>query len=214
MSKIEAFMNFLDMQKSPVNWFDLLVVVTLLLGIRKGRMNGMSVELVPMIQWVAIIAGGALLYEPLGNWLAEVSPMGHLFCYITMYVAIALVIKTIFAMIKKGAGGKLIGSDIFGRAEFYFGMFAGAVRFACILVAVLALLNAPYYSSQEIASQKAFQVDMYGSTFFPQFSAVQIQIFKDSFLGGLLKKKAEFMLITSTKAEPAKGIQRRKDELP
>ncbi len=206
-------MNSLNLQQSPLNWFDLLVVVVILLGFRSGRKNGMSVELMPMLQWLAIIVCGAVLYQPLGDTLADSSPMNHLFCYITVYVLVAIVIKAVFAMFKKALGGKLTGSDLFGRAEFYLGMFAGAVRYCCILLAALALLNAPYYSSQEIASNKAYQTDMYGSTFFPGLSAVQIQVFKESCLGSLLKNRAEFMLIASTKPEH-KELARPKDNLP
>ncbi len=207
-------MNFLNMQHSPVNWFDVLVIVTVLLGIRKGRMNGMSVELVPMFQWMAIVAVGAVGYKFFGDILAESSPMGHLFCYITCYIILAIFTKGAFVLIKKGAGGKLVGSDIFGRAEFYLGMLGGAVRFTCILLAGLALLNAPYYSAQEIASDHAYRMDMYGSNFFPELSGTQIQVFKESLIGGALKKHAEFLLIASTKSEPSKTIQRRKDDLP
>src|SRR5579863_7062896 len=207
-------MDFLNLQHSPVNWFDLLVVIVIMLGVRKGRMNGMSVELVPMLQWMCIVAAGALLYRPMGDWLAEVSPMGHLFCYIGMYIVIAILVKGVFSLIKKGAGGKLTGSDLFGRAEFYLAMGAGAIRFLCILLAGMALLNAPYYSQKEIASNLAYQQDMYGSDFFPGLSNVQIQVFKESFIGSFIKKQAPFLLIESTKSEPSKGLQRRKDELP
>ena len=55
---------------------------------------------------------------------------------------------------------------------------------------------------------------MCGSNFFPGLSNLQIQVFKESFLGGSIKKQAGFLLIASTKAEPSKGIQRRKDDLP
>ena len=198
-------MNLLNMQHSPVNWFDLLVVVTLLLGVRKGRMNGMSVELVPMFQWLAIVAVGAVGYKFLGDVLAENTPMGHLFCYITAYIILAIITKAVFTLIKKGAGGKLVGSDIFGRAEFYLGMFGGAVRFCAILLAALALLNAPYYSAQEIASDHAYQVDMYGSNFFPGLSNLQIQVFKESFLGPRIKKQAGLLLIASTRPSPPRA---------
>lgn len=206
-------MNSLNLQNSPLNWFDLLVVIVVALGMRQGRKNGMSVELTPMMQWVAIVAIGALTYRPLGDMLADSSPMPHLFCYITMYLIMAVVIKISFSMVKKALGGKLTGSDIFGRAEFYLGMVGGAVRFLCILLAALALMNAPYYSAQEIAKTKAYEVDMYGSTFFPGFSAIQIQIFKESLLGSLLKKNAEFMLITPTKSEH-KDLPRKKLDVP
>jgi uncharacterized membrane protein required for colicin V production len=203
----------MDLQHSPLNWFDLLVVIVALLGVRQGRKNGMSVELVPMLQWMCILAAGAFLYQPLGDAIADSSPMPHLFCYIAMYIVIAMLVKCAFLGLKKLAGGKLTGSDVFGRAEFYLGMLGGVVRFSCILVAALALLNAPYYSAAQIAKDKAYQNDMYGSDFFPGLSNVQIQVFKESFLGSLLKKNAEFLLIKPTKPEH-KEIQRRKDDLP
>ena len=203
----------MDLQHCPVNWFDLLVVIVVMLGIRQGRKNGMSVELVPMLQWMVIVAAGAFLYRPLGDALADSAPLQSLFCYIAMYIIVAMLVKCGFLLVKKLAGGKLTGSDVFGRAEFYLGMLGGAVRFCCILLAALALLNAPYYSAAEIAKNQAYQNDMYGSDFFPGLSNVQIQVFKESFLGGLLKKKAEFLLIKPTKAEH-KELQRRKDDLP
>ena len=204
-------MNSLSLQHSPLNWFDLLVVIVLMLGIRQGRKNGMSVELTPMLQWLVIVAVCAVTYRPLGDMLADSSPMSHLFCYITVYIIMAVMIKCTFSMLKKLGGGKLTGSDFFGRAEFYLGMFGGAVRFLCILLAALALLNAPYYSAQDIAKTKAYQEDMYGSTFFPGLSAMQVQIFKESCLGGLLKNNAEFLLIASTKPEH-KDLPRKKED--
>jgi hypothetical protein len=204
-------MNSLSLQHSPLNWFDLMVVIVAMFGIRQGRKNGMSVELTPMLQWLVIVAVCAVTYRPLGDMLADSSPMSHLFCYITVYIIMAIMIKCTFSMLKKLGGGKLTGSDLFGRAEFYLGMCGGAVRFLCILLAALALLNAPYYSAQDIASTKAYQVDMYGSTFFPGLSAVQVQIFKESFLGGLLKNNAEFLLIASTKPEH-KDLPRKKED--
>ena len=190
-----------SMSLSHINWFDLVVVVTILLGVRQGRKNGMSVELTPMLQWICIVALGALLYRPLGDWLADSCPLERVFCYITVYIIIAIAVKGMFSLLKKMAGGKMAGSDVFGRAEFYLGMFGGAVRFVCILLAFLAILNAPYYSAQDIASNKAYQTDMYGSTFFPGLSTVQVGIFKESFLGSALKDNAEFLLIASTKSE-------------
>ena len=144
----------------PVNWFDVVVVITVLLGLNKGRKRGMSEELVVTIQWVAIIFAGAFLYKPLGDMLCQSSPVSHVFAYIAMYITVAIVVKIIFSALKKAMGGKLLEANFFGRGEYYLGMFAGTIRFACILMAVLALLNAPYYTPQEIAQSKAAQIDL------------------------------------------------------
>ena len=200
----------LSLSHSPLNWFDLLVVITILLGIRHGRKTGMSVEMMSTLQWICIVAAGAFFYRPFGDALSDSTPMSHLFCYIAMYITIAAVVKGIFSMLKKGVGGKLTGSDVFGRGEYYLGMLAGAVRFLCVLLAFLALLNAPFYSSADLAKSKAFQVEVYGSNFFPGLGTAQTQVFKESFLGSLLKDNAEFLLIKPTKSE-TKEIKKRKD---
>jgi hypothetical protein len=46
-------------------------------------------------------------------------------------------------------------------------MGAGLLRFSCILLALLALLNARLYSDAEIRAMDKFQKDEYGSNYFP-----------------------------------------------
>ena len=202
----------LSLDHSPVNWFDFVVVIVLLLGVSRGRKHGFSIEVMVMFQWIAIVIASALVYRPLGDMLAQSSPMSHLFCYITVYIVTAILVKGFFSLIKKSAGGKLVGSSIFGRAEFYLGMVGGAVRFACILICGMALLNARLYSRYELDAAKAYQVEVYGSNFFPDFSTIQQQVFKESLIGGLVKKNAEFLLIVPTK--PENKDLRKKDDLP
>ncbi|SRR5581483_821427 len=203
-------MNF---DKMSVGWFDLLVIIMALLGARQGRKNGMSVECVVMLQWVAIISACAFLYRPLGDALSDSSPMSHLFCYIACYISTAMVVKVIFSLIKKGAGGKLTGSDLFGRGEFYLGTGAGMVRFLCILIAGTALLNAREYTQQEVTASIAFQKDVYGSTFFPELCTIQADVFKSSFCGKAIKDYAPFLLIHPTPPEH-KEMKKRSADLP
>ncbi|MDB6112261.1 MAG: Colicin production protein [Pedosphaera sp.] len=202
-------MNF---DKLPINWFDFVVVIMILLGANKGRKHGMSEELMVSLQWAAIVFACAFLYHPLGDMLAQSSPLSHLFCYLVMYITTAIVVKIIFSLIKKGAGGKLAGSSVFGRGEFYLGMVAGGFRFLCILLAACALLNARSYTNQEVSKAVAFQNDVYGSTFFPELYSVQAEVFKESFSGKQLKEYASFLLIKPTAPE-YKSLQR-KESLP
>ncbi len=203
----------MNLDHSPVNWFDLLVVIMILLGITRGRKHGMSEEMMITMQWLAIIFAGAYLYKPLGQALSESSPMSHLFCYIATYLTLAAAIKVAFVLFKKAIGGKLIGSNVFGSAEYYLGMVAGAVRFLCILIFSMSLLNAPYYSSQALAASKAYDVDVYGKQYFPTVSSVQEQVFKESLLGTQFKEHVPFLLITPTAPEK-KDVKRRKEDLP
>src|SRR3954467_14789429 len=192
----------MSFDKIPVpNWFDFLVVVVILLGANKGRKHGMSEELMVSLQWASIVFVCAFAYHPLGDMLAQSSPLSHLFCYLVAYITMAIVVKIAFSVIKKGAGGKLVGSSIFGRGEFYLGMVAGGFRFLCILLAACALLNARSYTSQEVSKAVAFQNDVYGSNFFPELYAVQAEVFKESFSGKYLKEYAGFLLIKPTAPE-------------
>jgi uncharacterized membrane protein required for colicin V production len=196
------------------NWFDFVVVIVILMGANKGRKNGMSQELMPCLQWVAIVLAASYFYKPLGDMLATSSPVSHLFAYIMVYILLVMAVKIVFSLIKKGAGGKLMESNVFGRTEFYLGPVAGMLRFACVLVAALALLNARAYSNQEVNKSMAYQKDMYGSaSLFPQLYEVQAAIFRESVSGSALHEYAGFLLINGTAPEH-KEIERRKADLP
>ena len=202
----------MDLNHLPINWFDMVAVAVLLLGFNLGRKHGMSVEMMVSLQWLAMIFAGAYLYRPLGDWLSQLAPLSHLFCYIAVYVTVAVGVKMVFGVIKKSVGGKLVGSNVFGGGEYYLGMLVGALRFACIIIAALALLNAPFYSAKEIAAKLAFQNDVYGSNFFPELPSVQQDVFQHSLLGSLVKQRAGFLLIASTKPEKRELRKRRQSD--
>lgn len=198
----------MDLKNLPFNWFDIVVVVVLVAGILRGRKNGMSEELMPLLQWLLIIFGASQLYEPLGNWVSSMTLFSRLTCYVTCYIAVGVVIKLVFTGFKYLLHGKLIGSDIFGKGEYYLGMLAGMVRFGCALIAVLAVLNAKLFTQDEIKRDIEFQKDVYGSEFFPKLYNVQQQVFEKSLIGPLIKNNLRVLLITPTPSEN-KQIQRK-----
>ena len=184
--------------KVPLNWFDLAALVVLLLGVLRGRKRGMSQELVDLVQWAVIICGGTFLYQPVGQMFAQLTSSSLLYSYVSAYLGIAVIIKLFFLAIKHSVGGKLVGSDVFRGGEYYLGMAAGMMRFACALLLTLAVLNARYFSPEEIAADEKFQKDVYGSTFFPGVSELQKEIFRQSLSGSFVKNHLEFILITPT----------------
>ena len=201
------------MDKMPVNLFDVGLVAFLVAGVLRGRKNGMSEELLGLLKWVTIVALCALAYEPVGKWLADSSPFSHLFSYVMAYFAIALVILSIFAGIKRLLGGKLLGSDLFGKAEYYLGMGSGLVRFTCMLLAALALLNARYFTPREVDAMTKFQNDVYGSNFFPTFHSVQSTVFETSLTGPWIKDHLSFLLIKPTEPEN-KAYKQKEFQMP
>src|SRR5215813_6814790 len=102
-----------------VGWVDLLVVLLLVVGVLRGRKRGMSEELLDVIKWSLIVLVAGLLYEPSGRMFSQMTVFSLLFSYVFAYVFIAIVIFATFALIRNRIGDKLIGSDVFGRSEYY-----------------------------------------------------------------------------------------------
>jgi len=203
----------MDLDKLPLNVFDFVVLATLVIGLLRGRKHGMSEELIGLVKWLAVVIGCAMMYEPAGQWFANSSPFSLLASFLMVYICGALLILSFFAICKYRLGGKLIGSDIFGRAEYYLGMGSGVVRLSCMLLAFLALLNARYFSPTEVRAMEAFQNDVYGSNYFPTWHTAQEVVFEKSFSGAWIKTHLGFLLIKPTPPED-KQFHQREASLP
>lgn len=191
-------MNFTG--KMPINWFDVVVLLTLLIGFKRGQTRGMSQESLAVLKWIGIVILAAIAYEPLGSWLSTTAQLSKLLSYVIAYAAIAGVVTLIFVFLDNSLGAKLKGSDTFGSAEFHLGKPAGMVRFLCVLLTLMALLNARYYSTAEVRASQQFQNDNYGSNFFPTLSSIQDGVFRESFLGKQAKEHISFLFIKPTPA--------------
>jgi uncharacterized membrane protein required for colicin V production len=189
----------MSLDQLPGSIFDLIVLAVIIVGVMRGRKHGMSEELFDLIKWITVVAACAFLYEPVGSWFATASTISPLAAYMIVYAAAAVLIVALFALLKRGLGGKLVGSDVFGRSEYYLGMGSGLVRFLCILMAVLALLNARYYPPEEVRAMESFQNDVYGSTYFPTWHSVQAVVFEKSLAGPYIRDYLGFLLIKPTR---------------
>lgn len=203
----------MSLDKLPINVFDLVVLATLVVGLLRGRKHGMSEELMGLLKWLAVVAGCAFVYEPAGQWFAQTSPFSLLASFLMVYIAVALVIIGFFALFKHRIGGKLLGSDIFGRAEYYLGMCSGVVRLSCMLLAFLALLNARYFSPMEVRAMEKFQDDLYGSNYFPTWHTAQEVVFEKSISGPWIREHLSFLLIKPTQPED-KQFHQKEANLP
>jgi uncharacterized membrane protein required for colicin V production len=203
----------MGLDKLPINVFDVVVLTTLVMGILRGRKHGMSEELIGLIKWLAVVIGCAIVYEPAGHWFASSSPFSLLASFMMVYIVLAMVILSFFAFCKSRIGGKLVGSDIFGRSEYYLGMGSGVVRLSCMLLAFLALLNARYFSPTEVRAMEKFQDDVYGSNYFPTWHTAQEVVFEKSLSGPWIKTYLGFLLIKPTQPED-KSFHQKDANLP
>jgi uncharacterized membrane protein required for colicin V production len=203
-AKVTHFYSDWSLDKLPFGWFDVALVAVLVFGFYRGRKNGMTKEILPMFFWVATVLVCGLGYEIVGQWLLDLSGWSRLACYLIGYFSLMFALYLVFLFLKKIFMPRLTGSNFFGGSEYYLGMASGVVRYACILFAALAVLNAPYYTSADIARNKAYAarwfgggLEGYGGDYFPTVQSVQASVFKNSFSGKLIKDYADVMLVNS-----------------
>jgi uncharacterized membrane protein required for colicin V production len=192
------------------NSFDLVAVIVLAFGLFRGKRNGMSKELFPSLQWLVMVPVCGLCYPMLAGVLAGLIPDSFWRCLLA-YLALALVVFIVFTILKRQLAEKLIKSDFFKGGEYYLGLVAGLVRYACVLIFVLALLNARVYTQAEIAQQVAADQKNFGGgsgtgfqgNYFPHLFQVQSAVFKESFLGPRIKDNLGKFLINT--GQPGAG---------
>ena len=197
---LAALTQSLSTDKLPVNWFDAALFIVLGFGIFRGRKNGMTKEVVPTVQWLIAIVAAGLAYGVVAQFYASSCGLGKLWAGIFGYLTIALVVFTIFSVIKKIVMPRLTGSNVFGSAEYYAGMPSGMIRYACIAIFALALLNARSYSEAEIIQRQIYNQRWYGGGIYsgdyvPDLHGVQESVFKESFTGPYIKNYLSVLLI-------------------
>ena len=193
-----------------LDWFDMVAVVMLGFGLFRGRRNGMAKELLPLLEWLVLVPVCGLGYALLAGVLAGFIP-DKLWSCIVAYLALALAVFIVFTILKRQLDDKLVKSNYFKGGEYYLGMLSGMVRYACVLLFVLALLNAPVYTPTEIATQSAFDQKNFGGglfagNYFPHLFQIQSTVFKESFLGPHIKANAGMLMINTGQAV-AEGSQ-------
>lgn len=133
------------------HWFDLVFLVLAVSGLVYGFKRGLSIVLVPTLQWLTIAAVGGTLSEPIGAPIAaliEIQPNAAIFF---VYFLLGIGVSYGFWHIKKTVARGLPGSDCFGGGEFPLGAAAGAVQFVSILFVCLALLSTQYIPEEDLA---------------------------------------------------------------
>ena len=183
------------------NWVDFLVVLVLAWGVTRGRRRGMSGELLDLTKWILVLIAGAYLYEPLGQLFAQYTYVSRLYSYLIVYSLIIILFVMVFSQLRPKLGDKLVTSDFFGNAEYYLGMLGGAARYVCIILVLLALLNARHFSGEEIRAENAYQENYFGSIRFPTLITLQTAILENSFTGSTVRTYLSPLLIRATDPE-------------
>jgi uncharacterized membrane protein required for colicin V production len=193
------------------NWFDVALVVLLAFGFWRGRKRGMTRELLPTLQWLGFLLGGAFGHVPLADWLQQQGYVRLVFgkqfnegtaALMSAYLGIVAVVFLVFVWLRRKYEARLDGSNFFGGNEYYWGVLAGLIRYVCMVLVGLALLNAPYYSQAEKDAAQTYNNRWYGGgmkdyngDFIPAVYEVQDSIFKKSLIGPVIHTRLSLLLI-------------------
>ena len=193
--------------------FDIILVAFIAFGFWRGRRNGMSKEWLPLCKWLVLVAACTFGYNPLSGVLVHAGVIHAVFgatfkestaAAVAAYLSIAFVVFLIFAQLKNTFRERVEGSNVFGNSEYYLGMLSGTVRYACIMIFFLALLNAPVYSWSDIQHRKEYNNQWFGGglqgysgDFIPSIDEIQAAVFKDSLVGPAIKNNLSLLLINS-----------------
>jgi uncharacterized membrane protein required for colicin V production len=177
------------------DYFDGIVVVWLIIGLLWGRKRGMTQQFLPMLQWIGIVVVGGVFYRPVSRLVHEYAEFGQLWSNIFAYVLLGFGVHLVYLIVKHAIGEKLTGSDFFGRGEYYLGMLAGMVRFACMVLAMLALMNSRIITKAEMAKTEKMQSDNFSDIRFPTYGSVQQAFLFESFTGNVVESNLQVVLI-------------------
>jgi uncharacterized membrane protein required for colicin V production len=180
-----------------VNYFDTFAIIWLIIGLFRGRSRGMSQELLPLLQWIGIVAVGGLFYWPLSVLIRQYTHFEMLWSVIPAYVLIGLGVHLVYLWFKQMLAAKLVERDLFGRSEFYLGMTAGVARFGCMILAGLALMNSRVATAAELAQTEKFQAAFFSDIRFPTYGEFQQDVLVKSFTGSMVEAHMNSILIAS-----------------
>src|SRR5471030_961576 len=82
-------------------WFDLVFVAVLAFGLFRGRRNGLSRELIPLLQWAALVVVCGLGYPTVAQLLTQHLGWGRTIADVSGYLALAMVILIFFGFLKR-----------------------------------------------------------------------------------------------------------------
>jgi uncharacterized membrane protein required for colicin V production len=197
---------------TQISPFDLILAVILLIGVVIGRKRGMSEELLDVIAWICAVVACGFLYRPISNAFLSFASVPIIMADIVSYLLILAGVLFLFKMVKRAVGEKLVEGDAFGRFEYYLGMTAGAIRFFCITMVFLAILNAKYISPAQRAETAKMQQENFGTISFPTIASLQHGIFARSYSGKFIAKELKPLLIRPVAAtSSSEGIGKRRE---
>ena len=175
--------------------FDVLLILVIGLGFWRGKVRGISEELLGFLQWLVIVVAAGFLYGLVGDLLVQ-AKLPRLWANMGGYVLVIIAVSILFGFIKKSVGNKLIDSDFFGGWEYRLGGAAGVIRYLCMWIAILSLLSARYFDAASVAAERKAQEKEVGLVLIPTWGMAQRMALYDSITGPYIREYLAHQLMT------------------
>ena len=181
-----------------LNMFDALILGALGWGIYQGKEEGASSTHVSVVQWMLIGLAGGFMGNLLGSFLLMIfgSPYwSQLFGFFLWIFMVAC----FFAYLNSKGKGEWKDADWFGRTEYPLGILGGLIKYFCIILTIMSILNAKHYTPAMIKADRDWQIEEFGSMLFPSFTMLNNTVFNTSFSGPHLTKVFGWAILPSAK---------------
>lgn len=191
----------MSLEELNLAWFDAVVLLVLWMGTIRGRAQGMSNQLLELLQWLCTVFVGALIYQPIGHWLQPHLQVSSVATNVIAFLLIAGLLKLLVGRLQNSVSEKLLTGDYFGRLEYPLGMLAGVLIHAAMLLAALSLTRARLIPPEEAELARKKQLAELGSNFFPDLGMIQHEIFEKSMSGRFIHQHLGQHLIQPVRYE-------------
>lgn len=175
--------------------FDVLLIIVIGLGFWRGKVRGISEELLDFLQWLATVVAAGFLYGLVGDLLVQ-AKLPRLWANIGGYLLVIVAVSILFGFISKRVGNKLINSDFFASWEYRLGGAAGVIRYLCMWIAALSLLSARYFDPAVVAAERKYQEKEVGVVFIPTWGMGQRMALYDCITGPYIREYFAHQLMT------------------
>lgn len=179
-----------------LNMFDALVLGALGWGVYQGKQQGAASTHVSVVQWMLIGFGGGAMGNLFGSFLSSILGSPYWSQLIGYFVWI-FIIMIVFAFLNSKGMGEWKNSDWFGRLEYPLGILGGLIKYFCIILTVMSILNAKHYTPAMIKADRDWQIEEFGSTLFPSLTMLNNMIFNTSFSGPNIKRVFGWAILSS-----------------
>ena len=153
-----------------VNWYDLVVVLTLLYGVWSGVRAGLTGEVIRVIGLILMVVVALASYQPAGDWIMDHSRMPDETAHLLAFVSIAVVVYLISVAARLALHRRMQQYRFSALVENVGGGCAGVVRMTMIMAWLTVVLS---LSADDLLRRNIAVESRFGSFVVHQLPALQ-----------------------------------------